>query len=124
MAVPRGHTQLCRHGAADGRNRRGPDRCSLRGRAWVSADWDGPDVPAHECVPCIALVAVDAWPTMRFHRSGSVRVRRLELHGSMSPQGREPPSVARYPVAAFLNGTPESGRAASGGGPDLQAARL
>jgi hypothetical protein len=65
MAMSRGYADLRNHGADDGCSRRGPDGYALLGRAWVSADRNGPDVHADERLPFGALAEAGLQPTKR-----------------------------------------------------------
>ena len=57
--MSRGYADLRNHGADDGCSRRWHDGYALLGRAWVSADRNGPDVRADECLPFGALAEAD-----------------------------------------------------------------
>src|SRR5271165_4336203 len=90
MAMSRSYADLRNHGADDRCSRRGPGGYALLGRAWVSADRNGPDVHADECLPFGALAeadprgeAVSASPDPAFARSSSGQHSRN--HGAFTP---------------------------------------
>jgi hypothetical protein len=59
MAMPRGDAGVRNHGPDDEYARRGTDGYARLGRAWVSADRNGPDVRADERLPLGALADAD-----------------------------------------------------------------
>ena len=59
MAMPRRDAGVRNHGPDDEYARRGTDGYARLGRAWVSADRNGPDVRADERLPLGALADVD-----------------------------------------------------------------
>src|ERR1700720_608788 len=65
MAMSRGYADLRNHGADDGCSRRGPDGYALLGRAWGSAERNGPDVLADERLSFGALAEADLPPAKR-----------------------------------------------------------
>src|SRR5215467_6129487 len=85
--MPRCDADLCNHGATCGHSWRWPAGYVLRGRArCVTAEWNGPDVHADECLPFGAMAEADFQPAKR---CPPVPIRR-------SPNSSRPPTCTSY----------------------------
>jgi hypothetical protein len=109
LAIPRSRADLRNHGAAYGCSSCRPAGYALLGRArCVTADRNGPDVLAHECLPFGALAEADLQPAkrcppVRNRRSPNRTMPNLARPSTLS--GDDDLRLLCVPTSAVLRGS-------------------